>query len=196
MFKKIKPTTFEELTMNVFMLLSEFNPSTFSFSTGIDGTKILASTTGGVTFADETEYTDLGEDIDNCPKNCMELKYKDDGNVHISGNLVTLNDEIAAMLIGAATTTNVTGTGISGKKIVPGMTLSESDFTSELWGVTDYGDGGILAIKMKRVLNTSGFSISTTDKSQSQIAFDFVCHKTIDDEDDAPYELYILEPST
>ncbi len=196
MFKKIKPTTFEELTMNVFMLLSEFDPSTFSFLTGINGAKILASTTGGVTFADETEYTDLGEDIDNCPKNCMELKYKEDGNVHISGNLVTLTPAIAAMLVGSATTTNVTGTGISGKKIVPNASISETDFTEELWGITDYGNGGILAIKMKRVLNTSGFSISTTDKAKGQIAFDFTCHKTIDDETDAPYELYILEPST
>lgn len=197
MFKKIKPTTFEELTMNVFMLLSEFDPATFDFSTGISGEKILASTTGGVTFADETEYTDLGEDIDNCPKNCMELKYKEDGNVHISGNLVTLTPEIAVMLVGSATTTDVTGTGITGKrkKIVPNASISETDFTTELWGITDYGNGGILAIKMKRVLNTSGFSISTTDKAKGQIAFDFTCHKTIDDETDAPYELYILEPT-
>lgn len=195
MFKKIKPTTFEELTMNVFMLLSEFDPATFDFSTGISGAKILASTTGGVTFADETEYTDLGEDIDNCPKNCMELKYKEDGNVHISGNLVTLTPEIAAMLVGSATTTNVAGTGITGKKIVPNASISKTDFMEELWGITDYGKGGILAIKMKRVLNTSGFSISTTDKAKGQIAFDFTCHKTIDDETDAPYELYTLEPN-
>lgn len=196
MFKKIKPTTFDELTMNVFMLLSEFDPATFSFSTGINGEKILASTTGGVSFSDSTNYTDLGENIDNCPKNTMELKYKEDGEVTMTGNLVTLTPEIATMLVGAATTTNVTGTGIAGKKIVPNASISESDFTNELWGITDHGDGGLLAIKMKRVLNTSGFSISTTDKEKGQIAFTFTCHKTIDDETDAPYEMYILAPST
>lgn len=196
MFKKIKPTTFDELTMNVFMLLSEFDPATFSFSTGIDGAKILASTTGGVSFSDSTNYTDLGENIDNCPKNTMELKYKEDGEVTMTGNLVTLTPDIAAMLVGAATTTNVTGTGIAGKKIVPNASISESDFTNELWGITDHGGGGLLAIKMKRVLNTSGFSISTTDKEKGQIAFTFTCHKTIDDEADAPYEMYILAPST
>lgn len=195
MFKKIKPTTFDELTMNVFMLLSEFDPTKFSFATGIDGSKILASTTGGVTFADETEYIDLGEDIDNCPKNCMELKYKDDGNVHISGNLITLTPEIATLMEGAATTETITGTGLSGKKVTPNTSITTADFTSDLWGVTDYGKGGLLAIHMKRVLNNSGISISTTDKEKSQIAFDFYCHKTIEDETDPPYELYFLSPT-
>lgn len=196
MFKKIKPTTFDELTMNVFMLLSEFDPATFSFSTGIDGTKILASTTGGVTFADSPSYSDLGENIDNCPKNTMELKYKEDGEVTIKGKLVTLAPDIAAMLIGAATTTNVTGTGMTGKKIVPKSSISENDFIDELWGVTDYASGGLLAIKMKRVLNTSGFSISTSDKEKGQIDFNFTSHKTIDDVTDAPYEMYLINPTT
>ena len=34
-FKKIKPTTLDELTMNVFMLVTEFNPETFNFNAGI-----------------------------------------------------------------------------------------------------------------------------------------------------------------
>lgn len=183
-FKKIKPTTMNELTMNVFMLLSEFNPETFVFANGIDGTKIIASTTGGVTFADTPEYTDFGEDIDNCPKNTMELKRKKDGEVKVSGNLVTVNAALLKMLIGAAT--------ITGNKITPKTDISTSDFTT-VWGLADYGDGGLIAIKMKRVLNTSGLSISTTDDSKAQFSFEFTCHKTISDLADAPYEIYILE---
>lgn len=185
-YKQIKPTTFDELTMNVFMLLTEFDPTTFSFETGIDASKILASTTGGVSFTDTPEYTDLGEDIDNCEKNTMELKHKEDGDVKISGTLVTLTPEIAKMMIGAA--------DISGNKITPRSELSSSDFNT-LWGLTDYGDGGILAIKMKRVLNTSGLSISTTDKEKSQIAFEFTCHKTLENPKDPAYEVYIITPS-
>lgn len=183
-FKKIKPTTMNELTMNVFMLMSEFAPETFNFSNGIDGTKIIASTTGGVTFADTPEYMDFGEDIDNCPKNTMELKLKKDGEVKVSGNLVTVNVSLLKMLIGAAT--------ITGNKVVPKADLSTADFTS-LWGLADYGDGGLIAIKMKRVLNTSGISISTTDDAKAQFAFEFTCHKTIENLTDAPYEIYILE---
>lgn len=187
-FKKIKPTTFDELTMNVFMLVNTFNPETFSFSTGIAGSTILASTTGGVTFADTPEYTDFGDDIDNCPKNCMELKRKEDGEVKLSGNLVTVNKALVKMLIGSAT--------IEGNKITPDTELKAAHFTNELWGLADYGDGGLIAIKMKRVLNTSGFSIATTDKSKAQFAFEFTCHKTISDVTDPPYEVYILTPDS
>lgn len=183
-FKKIKPTTINELTMNVFMLMSEFDPDTFNVSTGtIDGTKIIASTTGGVTFSDKPEYIDFGEDIDNCPKNTMELKVKKDGEVKVSGNLVTVNTALLQMLIGAA--------DYSGNKVTPRADLRDTDFTT-LWGLADYGKGGLIAIKMKRVLNTSGLSIATTDDNKAQLAFEFTCHKTISDLTDPPYEVYIL----
>lgn len=184
-YKKIKPTTLDELTMNVFMLVTEFNPETFNFSSGIAGSTIIASTTGGVTFSDTPTYTDMGDDIDNCPKNCMELKRKDDGEVKLSGNLVTVNAAMVKMLIGAAE--------IVGNKITPKSDLSTSDFTT-LWGLADYGKGGLLAIKMKRVLNNSGFSVATTDKNKAQFAFEFMCHKTIEDVTDAAYEVYVLVP--
>lgn len=186
-YKQIKPTTFEELTMNVFMLLSSFDPATFDFQTGIAGSDILASTTGGVTFTDAPEYIDLGEDVDNCPKNCMELKYKGDGEITLSGNLVTLNKQLVKMNIGAAT--------IEGDKITPNADLRQSDFINELWGIADWGNGGLLAIKMKRVLNTSGFSIATTDKNKAQIAFTYTCHKTLINQKDPPYEVYLITPN-
>lgn len=185
-YKQIKPTTLDELTMNVFMLVSTFNPATFDFEDGIAGSTILASTTGGVTFSDQPQYTDMGDDIDNAPKNCMELKRKDDGEVTLSGNLVTVNKALVKMLIGAAT--------IEGNKIIPNADLEQSHFTSELWGIADYGEGGLIAIKMKRVLNTSGFSAATTDKNKGQFAFTFTCHKTITNVKDPAYEVYILTP--
>lgn len=185
-YKKIKPTTLDELTMNVFMLVSTFNPETFNFTTGVAGSTIIASTTGGVTFSDTPEYTDMGDDIDNCPKNCMELKRKDDGEVKLSGNLVTVNANLVKMLIGAA--------DIVGNKITPKSDVSTSDFLTELWGLADYGKGGLLAIKMKRVLNTSGFSVATTDKNKAQLSFEFMCHKTIEDVTDAAYEVYVITP--
>lgn len=183
-YRKIRTATMDELIMNVFMLMSEFDPETFDFSVGIDGSKIIASTTGGVTLTDTPEYIDFGEDIDNCPKNTMELKVKKDGEVKVSGNLVTVNKNSLKMLIGAAT--------VVGNKITPKTDLSTSDFDT-VWGIADYGDGGIIAIKMKRVLNTSGLSISTTDDNKAQFAFEFTCHKTVADLTDPPYEVYILE---
>lgn len=182
--KTIRPTTFDELTMNAAMLLSEFDPDTFTPETGIDASKIIGSTTGGVSFVDEPEFIDMGEDIDNCPKNTLELKVKQDGNVHVSGNFVTLSLDMLKMLIASA--------DVEGNKIVARTDLKTSDFIPVLWAVADYGDNGILAIKMKRVLNTSGFSVSTTDQNKAQFAFDFVCHKTITNTSDPAYEVYII----
>ena len=187
-FKKISPNTLNELTLNVFMLVSTFNPETFDATQGIEGSTIIASTTGGVTFKDTPTYTDFGDDIDNCPKNCMELKHKEDGTVELSGNFVTLNKDMVARLMGAA--------DVSSNKVSARTDLKSSDFINELWGLADYGNGGLLAIKMKRVLNTSGFSVSTTDKSKAQLAFTFTCHKTIENQDDPPYEVYLLTPNS
>ena len=186
-FTKINPNTLNELTFNVFMLLNDFNPASFyPGSSEISGSNIIGSTTGGVKFSDVPTYIDLGEDIDNCPKNVMELKVKDDGEVKLSGNLVTINKDMVKMLMGTAT--------ITGNKITPDQDLTTSHFTNTLWGLADYGKGGLIAIKMKRILNTSGFSVSTTDKNKGQFAFEFTCHKTINNLTDPPYEVYLITP--
>lgn len=183
---QMSPDTLEQLAMNVFMLLSEFDPSIFDFETGIDGSKIIGSTTGGVNFKDTPTYTDMGSDIDNCKVNCVELKRKDDGEVSIGGNLVTVNKNMVKDLIGAAT--------ISGNKITPDLDLKQSHFRDKLWGLTDWGNGGLMAIEMKRVLNTSGFQVATTNKNKSQFAFNYVCHNTIKNPKDTPYNVYLLTP--
>ena len=185
-FKKIKPTTLEELTMNVFMLVTEFNPETFNFNTGIAGSTIIASTTGGVNFSDTPTYTDMGDDIDNAPKNCVEFKRKDDGEAKLGGNLVTVNPALAKMLIGAAT--------VVGNKVTPKRDITTADFIEKLWGLADYGEGGMIAIEMKRVLNTSGFSVNTTDKNKAQLGFEFLAHNTAKNLDDEPYNVYFLTP--
>lgn len=203
--KKIRDNTFKELTMNVFMLLKTFQPESFDFKTGITASNIIASTTGGVTFTDAPEYTDFGEDIDNCPKNTMELKHKEDGEVTLSGTLVTLNPEAVQMLIGAADIaekdTSGFGTGNEAIKITPRHDLKPKageggDFIESLWGLADYGEGGLLAIKMNRVLNTSGFTISTTDQAKGTFAFTFTCHKSIEAQDDPAYEIYLVSPAS
>ena len=179
-YTKIPNTAFENIQLNAGILTDTFDPATGEIG------NLIGATSGGVNFTDSVEYKDFGEDIDNCPKNCMELKHKEDGEITLSGNLVTLNKQLVKMNIGAAT--------IEGNKITPNADLRPSDFMDELWGLADWGDGGLLAIKMKRVLNTSGFSIATTDKNKAQIAFTYTCHKTITNLKDPPYEVYLLTP--
>ena len=83
-YTQIPVNTFRELQMNAGILVDTFNPAT-----GVIG-NLIGATTGGVNFADNVSYTDLGEDIDNCPKNMKELKQLESHEVTMSGTFLTV----------------------------------------------------------------------------------------------------------
>lgn len=184
-FTKIPETTFDEIQLNAGVLLKSFEPTTGA----IELTNILGATTGGFQFADNVTYTDFGDDIDNCPKNMMELKKIDSHEVTASGNYVTITAALAQSLVGAA--------DIDDTKITPRNDLdTEKDFT-DLWWVGDYSskngetNGGFIAIHMMNVLNTGGFQITTSDKAKGQFAFSYMAHYSMEAQDTVPYEVYV-----
>lgn len=183
-FTKISETAFQEMQLNAGVLLSTFEPNTGA----INVSNILGATTGGFKFSDTVTYTDFGEDIDNCPKNMMELKKIDSHEVKASGTYVTVTAAQAKSLIGAA--------DVSGTKITPRNDLTAEDFT-EMWWVGDYSDmngetnGGFIAIHMMNVLSTGGFQIQTSDKAKGQFAFEYMAHYSIEAQDTVPYEVYV-----
>ena len=73
-FTKIPADTFKQLQINAGVILSDFTPATGAF----EPENQLGATTGGITLTATPTYTDFGEDVDNCPKNTMELKRQDD----------------------------------------------------------------------------------------------------------------------
>ena len=95
-YTQIPADTFSKLQMNAGILVDEFTPSTATVG------NILGATTGGINFTDTVNYVDLGEDVDNCPKNTMELKQIESHEVTMSGTFVTVSTGVAKMLIGAA----------------------------------------------------------------------------------------------
>ena len=97
-FTKIPETAFQELQLNAGILLSSFTPSTAT----VTAENILGATSGGVNFTATPTYSDFGEDIDNCPKNMLELKKLDFWEVKMSGTFVTVDTSLAKTLIGAA----------------------------------------------------------------------------------------------
>lgn len=183
-FTKIRETTFDEIQLNAGVLLESFTPSTGE----IDLTKIIGATSGGFQFSDSVTYTDFGDDIDNCPKNMMELKKIDSRTVTASGNYVTATPSSVAGLIGAA--------DIADTKITPRNDLETADF-KELWWVGDYSskngeaNGGFIAIHMMNALNTGGFRITTSDKAKGQFAFSYMAHYSMEAQDTVPYEVYV-----
>ena len=186
-FTKIPVDTFQKLQINAGILTTDFTPATGT----IGEAGQIGATTGGVNFSATPEYSDYGEDIDNCPKNTKELKKLDSWEVKMTGTFVNADTAIAKRLCGAADigTTDTT-------KVTPRNDLKDADF-DDIWLVGDYSDkngetnGGFIAIKLLNALSTGGFQLQTADKSKGQFAFEFTGHYSMSAQDAVPFEIYI-----
>ena len=186
-FTKILANTFKELQPNAGVHVSEFMPS----SGTVTASNIIGATSGGVNFTATPEYTDFGDDIDNCPKNMKELKRLDNWTVEMSGTYLTVNTTVAKALVGAADID-----GSDNTKIVPRNDIVDADF-SDIWWVGDYSDkngttnGGYMAIHLINALSTGGFQLQSGDKAKGQFAFTYTAHYSNTDPDKVPFEIYV-----
>ena len=183
-YTKIPETTFQNIQLNAGVLLSAFNPE----SATVANESIIGATTGGVNFTATPTFSDYGEDIDNCPKNMMELKKLDAWEISLSGTYVTVDANAVKSLVGAA--------DVSGNKITPRNDVLLSDFT-DVWWVGDYSDkngetnGGFVAIHMMNALSTGGFAIQTSDNGKGNFAFTYTAHYSMSAQDTVPFEVYV-----
>lgn len=185
-YTQIPVNTFKELVLNAGIMVDEFTPA--------DGTigNILGATTGGLQFTATPSTVDFGEDIDNCPKGTKQLMQVDDWDISASGTLLTINADVVARQLALADVESVSGsTGLSKITLRKDIDI-ENDF-KDVWIIADYGDGGFIAIHMKDVMSTGGFSLQTTDKGKGQFAFTYTAHYSIDAQDDVPCEIYVQE---
>lgn len=186
-FTQIPETVFQELVLNAGVLMSAFNPATAE----LNNTDIIGATTGGISFTATPTFTDMGDDIDNCPKNMKELKKLDSWEVKMSGTFVSINTKAAKSIMSAADIGSSDTT-----KVTPRNDVLSADF-SDIWLVADYSDkngnknGGFVAVHMMNGLSTGGFQIKTGDKAKGQFAFEFTGHYSIDAQDTPPFEVYI-----
>lgn len=186
-FTKIPQDTFKNIQLNAGILLSNFDPKTASVEDG----GILGATSGGVSFNATPSYKDMGEDIDNCPKNTKELKKLESMDIKMSGTFATVTAKTAQMLTAHA---DIDASDAS--HIVPRTDIKDEDFT-DLWWVGDYSDengeknGGFCAIHMMNSLSTGGFKIQSGDKEKGKFAFEFTAHFSIADQTKVPFEMYV-----
>ena len=186
-FTKIPQDTFKNIQLNAGILLSNFDPKTASVQNG----GILGATSGGVSFNATPSYKDMGEDIDNCPKNTKELKKLESMDIKMSGTFATVTAQTAKMLTAHA---DIDASDAS--HIVPRTDIKDEDFT-DIWWVGDYSDengeqnGGFCAIHMMNSLSTGGFKIQTGDKGKGKFAFEFTAHFSIADQTKVPFEMYV-----
>lgn len=186
-YAKLANNAFRNIPLNAGILCTSFNPSTGAVS------GILGVTSGGMNFTHTVSYKDYGEDMDNCPKNTMQLKRKDSDEIKISGSFVTVTPALAKMLIGTA---DINGNDAT--KVVPRIDPVAADF-NDLWFVTDYSDdvddstGGHFAVHMMNTLSTGGFAMQSTDKDKGKFSFEFTAHFSFNAPTTVPYELYVKE---
>lgn len=189
-YTQFPANTFQKLQMNAGIFCRHFDPATGEV------TGILGATTGGGQFTASPEFSDFGEDIDNVPKDTMELKRQDDVAATMSTTLVTIDADAAKMLIGAADIDENDAT-----HIIPRRDLALTDF-GDLWWVGDYSninngtDAGFCAVHLRNALSTGGFQIQSTDKGKGNFALELTGHYSMENPDLMPYEVYIKQGSS
>ena len=178
----IPQNTFDGLQMDAGILLTSFDPA----SPSVVDANIICATTGGIQVSCVPTYSDLGEDVDNCPNNMMELKHLDSWDCTMSFTSLGTSVENIRLALGAADVT------AASSKIVPRRSLSQDDF-DDLWWVGDKADGGFVAVKLLNALSTGGFSLQTTKNGKGQISVTLTGHVSINNQDTMPMEFYSID---
>lgn len=183
-FTQIPLDTFEGMQLDAGVLLKAFDLKTAEPKKS----DIICATSGGFNLTVTPTYSDLGEDVDNCPANMKELKHLDSWEVKVSFTSLATNLDSIRLALGAADIDAATG------RVTPRRALKQTDFTDLWWG-GDRADGGFLAAHLKNALSTGGFSLQTTKSGKGQVSVELTGHVSLEDQDAMPIELYSLSPA-
>lgn len=188
-FTVIPQDTFTGLQLDAGVLLKKFTPTAPTAPADED---IICATTGGINATCVPTYSDLGEDVDNCPVNMKELKHLDSWECKLSFTSLGMSANAIKLALGAA---DIGDTSASKQDtITPRRGLKQTDFT-DLWWVGDRADGGCVAIQIKNALSTGGFSLQTTKNGKGQLSVELTGHVSIDAQDTMPMVFYSLDAS-
>lgn len=180
-FTVIPESTFADLQLDAGILLKNFNPASPAVVNG----DIITATTGGINAVCKPTYSDMGEDVDNVPNGMMEFQHNDGWECTLSTTALGTSPEMIRMSLGCA---DIDGTDTT--KIVPRADLKQSDFRSSVWWVGDKADGGFVAIELKNVLSTEGFSLQTTKNGKGQTSLTLRGHVSIQAQKEVPMVFY------
>lgn len=185
-FTVIPKDTFDALQLDAGVLLRKFNPAQVAAPADED---IVCATTGGITASCVPTYSDLGDDVDNCPTGMMELMHLDGWDCKLSCTSLGTDPEGIRMALGAADI----GTDNT-SMITPRRDLKQTDF-SDIWWVGDRADGGCVAIQLKNALSTGGFSLKTSKSGKGQTSLELTGHVSLDAQDVVPMVFYSIDPA-
>ena len=181
-FSKISQDAFNEFQVDAGVLLKTFDVE----SPELVDENIICATTGGINPVCTASYSDLGEDVDNCPNGTMEMMDLEGWECTLGFTALNTTPEVIRMALGAADIDAASG------KITPRRDLEDTDF-ADIWWVGDRTDGGLVAIRLINALSISGFSLQTTKNGKGQIAVTLAGHVSIEAQDVVPMEFYVQE---
>lgn len=182
MFTVIPEDTFESLQLDAGVLLTNFDPS----APAVEDSAIICATTGGINASCVPTFSDMGEDVDNCPVNMKELKHLDSWECKMSFTALGTSPEAIKTTLGCA---DIDSTSSA---IVPRRDLAQTDF-ADVWWVGDRADGGFVAIQLKNALSTSGFSLQTTKAGKGQVSCELTGHVSINAQSVVPMVFYSMD---
>ena len=177
-FTVIPQDTFNALQLDAGVLLRNFDPENPS----VADADIICATTGGINAVCQPTFSDMGEDVDNCPVNMKELMHLDSWLCTLGFTALNISPEGIRLYLGCA--------DVSGNKVTPRMSLKQTDFTPAIWWVGDKANGGYAAIKLLNALSSGGLSIQTTKRGKGQTAVTLTGYVSINAQDVVPMEFY------
>ena len=185
-FTVIPKDTFDALQLDAGVLLKNFDPVNVAAPKDED---IICATTGGIKANCKPTYSDLGEDVDNCPNNMKELKHLDSWDCTLGFTSLGTSPEGIKLALGCATVD-----GIKVSLDAPGI-VDKTRF-SNIWWVGDRADGGYVAVQLKNGLSTDGFSLQTSKNGKGQTAVTLTGHVSIDAQEEMPMVFYSSAATT
>lgn len=180
-FNRIPKDTFDSLILDAGMLLRTFDPAKPAQPKDED---IICATTGGVNVVCKPTYSDMGEDVDNCPNNLMEFKNLDGWECSMGTTAITPSLELIQMALGAA------DIDVQNNKVTPRSYLELTDFR-EVWFLAPTSKGGFALVHLMNGLSSDGFSLQTGKKTKSQFPINIVGHVSKDAQEVVPMEFYL-----
>lgn len=190
-FYEIPEDTFNGLVTDAGVLLKKFDIEAAIADPGNPGFKnedIICATSGGVNVSLTPTYSDLGEDVDNCPLNMMELKHLDSWEAKIGATSIGMTAQNLKDTVGAA---DIDSTG---KMIIPRMSLDINKDFQSIWWVSDKVDKGFVAVKLTNALSNGGMSLQTGKNTKGQLTLEFTGHVSLAAQDVVPMQFYSVIP--
>lgn len=179
-FTRISQDAFSKFAIDAGLVLNKFD---VDGNANVAEEDIICATTGDVSATCVPTYSDMGEDVNNCPAGMIELMNLDGWETRVAFTALDITEETLRLALGAA--------DVSSGKVTPRRTLNiEKDF-GNIWLVFDLLGGGYAAVHLMNALSTAGLSLTLTKNAKGQLQVELMGHVSIENQDVVPMEFYV-----